>query len=40
MLGFNCLQATDPLRVDGLLFNTQFLGVSGTQLIDLERMKG
>ena len=38
-LGFNCLKATDTLRGDYLLFNIQFSGVSGTQLINLRRMK-
>ena len=32
---FNCLKATEALRGDSLLFT-----IPGTQLIDLERMKG
>ena len=39
-MGFNCLKATEPLRGDSLLFTIQFPGVSGTQLIELGRMKG
>ena len=34
------LKATEPLRGDSFLFTFQFPEVSGTQLIDLERMKG
>ena len=38
-VGFNCLKATEPLRVHSLLFTIQYPGVRGTQLIDLGRMK-
>ena len=34
-----CVKATERLRRDSLLFTTQFPGVPGTHLIDLERMK-
>ena len=33
------LKATEPLGGDGLLLTIQFPRVSGTQLIDLGRMK-
>ena len=39
-MGFNCLKATKPLRGDSFLFSTQALGVPGTHLMDLGRMKG
>ena len=39
-MGFNCLNATKPLRGDSLLFTIQSPGVPGTHLIDLGRMKG
>ena len=38
MDGFNCLEATEPLR-ESLLLTIQFPGVPGTQLIDFGRMK-
>ena len=37
---FNCLEATEPLRGDSLLFTTKSPGGPGTHLIDLGRMKG
>ena len=37
-IGFNCLEATELLKGDSLLFTTQSPGVTGTNLIDLERM--
>ena len=37
---FNCLKATESLQGDSLLFNIQFLEVSGTQLMELRKMKG
>ena len=33
------LKATEPLRRDSLLFASQSLGVPGTHLIELGRMK-
>ena len=39
-MGFNCFQATEPLRGGSLLFTTQAQRVPGTHLINLERMKG
>ena len=39
-MGFNCFQATEPLRRGSLLFTTQAQRVPGTHLINLERMKG
>ena len=39
-MGFNCLNATEPLQGDSLLFAIQFPGVPGIQLIYLGRMKG
>ena len=39
-MGFNCLEATEPLRRDSLFFTTQFPGIPGTHLINLKRMKG
>ena len=38
-MGFNCFKATEPLGGDSLLFSTEFPGIPGTYLIDLERMK-
>ena len=38
--GFNCLQATESLRGDSLLFTTKSPGVSGVHLIDLGMMNG
>ena len=38
-VGFNCLKATEPVRVDSLPFTTKFPEVLDTHLIDLERMK-
>ena len=35
----NCLKGTKPLQGDSLLFTTQSLGVPGTHLIDLGRVK-
>ena len=37
---FNCLKATEPLQGDSLLFTVKFLGVPGTHLIDLGKVKG
>ena len=34
------LKATEQLRGDSLIFTIHFPGVSGTQMIDLGRMKG
>ena len=44
-MGFNCLQATEPLREDSLLSTTKlsttkYPGVPGTHFIDHGRMKG
>ena len=39
-MGFNSLNATEPLREDSLLFTTWSPGVPGTHLIDLGKMKG
>ena len=39
-MGFNCLKATKPLRASSLLFPTKFAEISGTDFIDLGRMKG
>ena len=39
-MGFNCLNATKPLRASSLLFTTKFPEISGTDFIDLGRMKG
>ena len=36
-LGF---KATKPLQLDSLILTAQSLGIPGTHLIDLERMKG
>lgn len=38
-IGLNCLQAAEPLWVDGFLLITKCSGVPGTGLIDLWRMK-
>ena len=38
-MGISCLKTTEPLRGDSLLFTIPLPGVSGTQLIDLGRMK-
>ena len=38
-MGFNFLEATEPLKGDSLLFTTLSPGVPGAHLIDLERMK-
>ena len=38
-MGFNCLNATEPLQVDSLLFTTKSPGVPGTYFIDRGRMK-
>ena len=37
---FSCLEATELLRGDSLLFTTKSPGGPGTHLIDLGRMKG
>ena len=37
---FNRLKGTEPLRGGSLLFTTKFQEISGTHLVDLERMKG
>ena len=39
-MGFNCLNVTDPLQGDSLLFITKSPVSPGTHLIDLENMKG
>ena len=39
-MGFNCFKATEPLRGDSLLFNTNSREIPGTHLIDPGRMKG
>ena len=39
-MGFNCLKATDPPQRDSLLFITQPLGLPGTHLVNLRKMKG
>ena len=38
-MGFNCLNATEPLRGDSLLFTTLSPRVPRTHLINLGRMK-
>ena len=38
--GFNCLEATESLRGDSLLFTTKSPGVPGVHLIDLGMMNG
>ena len=38
--GFNCLEATESLRGDSLLFTTMSPGVPGVHLIDLGMMNG
>ena len=38
-MGINCLKAPESLKADSLLCATKSPGVSGTHLIDLERMK-
>ena len=39
-MGFNCLNATEPLRADNLLLLVKSGGVNGTRLIYPRRMKG
>ena len=39
-MGFNCLKATELLRVDSLFFTTKSPKVPGTQFINLGKMKG
>ena len=39
-MGFNCLKATEQLLGDSFLLNTKSLGVTGTHLICLGKMKG
>ena len=39
-IGFNCLKATEPLWGDSFLFTTQFPGVPGTHLINVDGKKG
>ena len=39
-MAFNCLKATELLRRDSLLFNTESPGIFGSHFIDLGRMKG
>ena len=36
----NCFKTAEPLRGDSKLFTTKSLGVPGTHLIDLGRMRG
>ena len=38
-MGFNCLKTVDPILGDSVLLNTKFPEVSGTNSIDLGRMK-
>ena len=39
-MGFNCLKATEPLKWNSFFFASKFLGVTGTHLIYLRRIKG
>ena len=39
-MGFNCFNASEPLRVESLLYTTKFPEVPGTHLIALGKMKG
>ena len=39
-MGFNCLEAAEPLRGDSLPFNVKFPEIPDTHLIHLGRMKG
>ena len=39
-MGFNCLQTTESVRGESLLFTTRAQGVSDTHLINHGRMKG
>ena len=39
-VGFNCLKTAEPLWGESLLFTTQFPEVPGTNLINLEKLKG
>ena len=39
-MGFNCLKATEQPLGDSFLLNTKSLGVTGTHLICLGKMKG
>ena len=39
LLDFNGFKTTEPLWGDSLLFTTQFPGVPGNNLTDLERVK-
>ena len=39
-IGFNCLNAMEPLRGHILLFTTKSPGVPGTHFIKLGRMEG
>ena len=36
-IGFNCINATEPLRSGSLHFTTQSTGNPGTHLIDIRR---
>ena len=38
-IGFNCINATEPLRGDNLLSTIKSRGSSGTHLIDIGRVK-
>ena len=38
-MGFNCLNATEPLPGDNLLFATKSPKIVDTHLIDVEKMK-
>ena len=38
-IGFTCHKTAEPPRRDKLLLTTRLLGVTGTQLIDIGRMK-
>ena len=39
-MGFNCVNATEPLRGDSLRFTTKSPGEPGTHFDDLRRIKG
>ena len=39
-MGFNCLNAIEPLRGHSLLFTTKSPGVPGTHFVNPGRMKG
>ena len=39
-MGFNRVEATEPLQGDSLFFTTNSPGGSGTRLMELRKMKG